>query len=161
MDADTRAELRRGVEVLVRAAGEQSRRHGRCTVMLSRHGEPGGQMWQSVYLKLNDDTDPPPLSPAQQLALSVLLEDEAVMPQVLADYLLDQGHEYATAVAERAAAEAGTRERERCVSAVELATRQVRQYDEAATGEPLWWDAKAVTDLFESARGEMEAGENA
>jgi len=28
----------------------------------------------------------------------VLLGDEAVLPQALADYLLDQGHEYATAI---------------------------------------------------------------
>jgi hypothetical protein len=36
------------------------------------------------------------LTAAQQLALSVLLGDEMVLPQALADYLLDQGHEYAT-----------------------------------------------------------------
>ncbi len=56
-----------------------------------------------------DGKDIPPLTTAQQLALSVLLGDESVLPQAMADYLLDQGHEYATAVAEKARAE----ERER------------------------------------------------
>lgn len=42
------------------------------------------------------------LTPAQLLGLAVLLKDEAVIPQVLADFLLDAGHEYATAVAEKA-----------------------------------------------------------
>jgi hypothetical protein len=157
MDADTRAELRRGIEALVREAVGQSRRHGRCSVLMSRHGEPGGQMWQSVYLKLNDDTDPPPLTPAQQLALSVLLEDDAVAPQVLADFLLDDGHEYATAVAERAATEARADERRRCVDAVRQSAARVREYADSAPADPLWWDANAVVHLFESARHEMES----
>jgi hypothetical protein len=44
------------------------------------------------------------LTPGQLLGLAALLEDESVTPNVLADYLLDAGHEYATAVAEKAAA---------------------------------------------------------
>ena len=157
MDADTRAELREGVETLVRAAGGQSRRHGRCTVLMSRHGEVGvGQVWQSVYLKL-DGEDDPPLTPAQQLALSVLLEDEAVFPQVLADYLLDAGHDYTLAVAARAAAEARADERRKCAESVRNAAEDVRRYAETAPGEPFWFDVDDVVQLLESARTELES----
>lgn len=160
MDADTRAELREGVETLVRAAGGQSRRQGRCTVLMSRHGEVGvGQVWQSVYLKL-DGEDDPPLTPAQQLALSVLLEDEAVFPQVLADYLLDAGHDYTLAVAARAAAEARADERRRCVEALQRAAEDVRQYADASPVDGVWWNFHDVVQLFESARSELySAGE--
>ncbi len=45
-----------------------------------------------------------PLTPAQHLALSVLLGE--VDGRVLADFVLDQGHEYATECYERGKAEA-------------------------------------------------------
>jgi hypothetical protein len=157
MDTDTRAELREGVETLVRAAGGQSRRHGRCTVLMSRHGEVGvGQVWQSVYLKL-DGEDDPPLTPAQQLALSVLLEDEAVFPQVLADYLLDAGHDYTLAVAARAADEARADERRKCAVALQHAAEDVRRSAETAPGDTVWWNFDDVVQLIESARTEMES----
>jgi len=45
----------------------------------------------------------PPLSVEKQFALTVLLgRDDATIANALADYLLDRGHEYATAVAEKA-----------------------------------------------------------
>lgn len=155
MDDDTRAELRRGVEALVRAAEAQSRRAGHCSVTVSRSGMAGGgRVWQSVYLKVDDADDPPPLTPAQQLALSVLLQDDAITPQVLADYLLDAGHEYATAVAGRAAADARAEERRRCVEAVQYATTQMRVLVEVDPDAPL--SPQGVVELFEWARGEIQ-----
>jgi hypothetical protein len=157
MDVNTRGRLRQGVEQLVRAAAAQSQKHGRCPVEVSRHGATGsGHEWLSVYLRLDESPDLPPLTPAQQLALSVLLEDEAVVPQVLADYLLDHGHEYATAVAAKAAADGRAEERRRCVEAVRFASRLVREFIETAPGEPLTWSSQGVIDLFEWARGEIE-----
>jgi len=45
----------------------------------------------------------PPLPEGKQFALTVLLaEDDTTIANALADYLLDQGHDYATAVAEKA-----------------------------------------------------------
>ena len=62
------------------------------------------------------NVEPPPLTTAQQLALSVLIgEPDTVTMSALADMLLDMGHEYATAVAEKARAE----ERQRCAVLVE------------------------------------------
>jgi hypothetical protein len=155
MDDDTRTELRRGLEALVRAAEAESRRAGYCSVTVSRSGAAGGgRVWQSVYLKVDDTDDLPPLTPAQQLALSVLLQDDAVVPQVLADFLLDHGHEYATAVAARAADEARAEERRRCVEAVRFATTQMRVLVEVDPDAPL--SPHGVVELFEWARGEIE-----
>lgn len=155
MDDDTRVELRRGLEALVRAAEAQSRRDGYCSVTVSRSGMAGGgRVWQSVYLKVNDTDDLPPLTPAQQLGLSVLLQDDAVIPQVLADFLLDAGHEYAAAVAAKAAADARAEERRRCVEAVRFATTQMRVLVEVDPDAPL--SPQGVVELFEWARGEIE-----
>lgn len=55
----------------------------------------------------------PPLTTAQQLALSVLVgEPDRVVLSALCDLLIEQGHEYGVAVAEKARRE----ERERIVS---------------------------------------------
>ncbi len=51
----------------------------------------------------SSDPPPQPLAPVRLLGLAALLEDEAMLPNALADYLIDQGHGYATAVAEKAA----------------------------------------------------------
>lgn len=74
-----------------------------------------GVWWQTATGPLTD-ADHPPLTPGQLLGLAALLKDEAVTPQVLADFLLDVGHEYATAVAERAAREERERIAERLYS---------------------------------------------
>ena len=117
MTDETRAELRRFFAAMVRVAECE-------TLTVEVIGsEPSGNPWARVSAacqvresKARPGSAPelPPLTTAQQLALSVLLGDESVLPQALADYLLDQGHEYATAVAERARAE----ERERCLRVV-------------------------------------------
>lgn len=47
----------------------------------------------------------PPLPPEKVLALSVLLGDPATLPQALADYLIDIGHDSTVAAYERGKAE--------------------------------------------------------
>lgn len=157
MDANTRARLREAVQFLVQAATAQSERHGHCPVEVSKSATRRSRPHTFfVTLRLDELPDPPPLTPAQQLALSVLLNDEAVIPQVLADYLLDHGHEYAVAVAAKGAADGRAGERRRCVEAVRFATRLVREFIENAPGEQLTWSSQGVIDLFEWARGEIE-----
>ena len=76
---------------------------------------------------------PPPLTTAQQLALSVLLGDEAVLPDALADCLIDQGHEYAAAVAEKARRE----ERRRIVGLIRAWADDAYDAGEAEQSEML------------------------
>jgi hypothetical protein len=120
MTDEQRAELRRGIEWLVRVvAASQTLSHAdiRGSAVMS---------WRASYSWCdchdyqvtargvsNTATDPPPLTTAQQLALSVLIGDESVTADVLADYLLDQGHEYATACYERGREFGASAERER------------------------------------------------
>jgi len=69
-----------------------------------------------------DLDEAPPLTTAQHLALSVLVgEPDAVVLSALCDCLIEQGHEYAAAVAEKARAE----ERERCARLIETARYKI------------------------------------
>lgn len=110
MTDETRTELRRGIELILRSiSAGYGVKSGRPVYMLS-----GGYAHNLYTGRIPNGIEChnfPPLTTAQQLALSVLIGDESVLPQALADYLLDQGHEYATAVAERAT----MAERVRCV----------------------------------------------
>ena len=94
---ETRAELRRGIELILRSVSAgYGVKSGRPAYMLS-----GGYAHNLYTDRIPNGIEChnfPPLTTAQQLALSVLIGDESVLPQALADYLLDQGHEYATAV---------------------------------------------------------------
>lgn len=131
MTDENRAELRRGIEAVVRASMVTG-----CYVS----GQPRretytGKICADVAVYRNPSQELPPLTTAQQLALSVLLGDEAVLPQALADYLLDQGHEYATAVAEKARVE----ERERIAKHIEE-----RGTSEVATG---WLSRSVAADI--------------
>ncbi|MCU0703379.1 MAG: hypothetical protein MUF18_05245 [Fimbriiglobus sp.] len=154
MDADTQAKLRRGIEALVQSAAAQSREHGHCSIEISRHGAAGGQSaWMAVYARLEGQLEFTPLTPAQQLGLSVLIEDETVLPQALADYLLDYGHEYAEAVRQQAR----TEERQKCVAALEFASRQMRILLEEAPEAPFTVTPERVIELLEWARNEVES----
>ncbi len=116
MTDNTRAELRRGIERLVREADS-------CIEVRVENNEPAPHHRRratvSVYQVGTGMPQPtPPLTTAQQLALSVLVgePDKAVL-SALCDLLIEQGHEYAAAVAEKARAE----ERERCATLIETA----------------------------------------
>lgn len=62
----------------------------------------------------SSNTTPEEFAPAKSLALNVLLgEPDTVIANALADMLLDAGHEYATAIAEKAAREERLRIAER------------------------------------------------
>ena len=106
MTEETRAELRRLLEGVAQAYIAD-------TVVVK--GDSGRR---TGFDKLCSDVavyytpcEPPPLTTAQQLALSVLLgEPDRVVLSALCDLLIEQGHEYAVAVAEKARRE----ERERC-----------------------------------------------
>ncbi len=132
MTGETLAELRPQFETVVRAAfagGHTYTTETPAYVTGERDGRPtlyciysAGVAFDGLHWadRIAGDLPPPPaelppLDPGQQLGLSVLLKDAAVTPQVLADYLLDAGHEYATAVAERAKKE----ERARIVALVD------------------------------------------
>lgn len=97
MTDDTRAELRLIFESVVRAGGADT----------SLREMPGGAgNYHEISVFSPAVYSHPPLTAAQHLALSVLLgEPDTVIQSALADMLLDMGHEYATAVAERARAE--------------------------------------------------------
>lgn len=110
MTEETRAELRQRLTTLVTLAGVPGAEiidaeprsfkfrdvptgHAACAVVFPLG--PGGSV------------NPPPLTTAQQLALSVLLgEPDAVVLSALCDCLIEMGHEYAVAVAENARREA-------------------------------------------------------
>ena len=109
MTEDQVARLRRGFEAIIR--------------LVRGNGDPGLAVNTidpyypaiSVYDAVKIGNHPlPGLEAKDHLALSVLLGDEAVLPDALADYLLDQGHEYAVAVAEKARRE----ERRRIVDTI-------------------------------------------
>lgn len=103
MTDENRAELRRVVEALVR----RSLCDDATNVYIGSNGSgDGDQMYFVTSFKSDESVALPPLTTAQQLALSVLIgEPDTVIQSALADMLLDMGHEYATAVAEKARAE--------------------------------------------------------
>lgn len=82
----------------------------------------------------------PPLTTAQQLALSVLVgEPDRAVLSALCDLLIEQGHEYAAAVAEKARRE----ERERILKGIDKriatwATEKQRADTRAAREQSLW-----------------------
>lgn len=95
MTDDTRTELRATVERLVRLANAGV--GVTCELRPERRCPPEGT---------------PPLTTAQQLALSVLVgEPDRAVLSALCDLLIEQGHEYAAAVAEK--------ERARCLKICE------------------------------------------
>jgi len=96
MTDETLAELRRGIEILVRAVA-----FDRDVAFCTCHS------LHSVVSSANTFGPFPPLTTAQQLALSVLVgEPDTVIASALADYLIESGHEYAAAVADKARREA-------------------------------------------------------
>jgi hypothetical protein len=99
---ETRAELRRGVEAVVRTALHYNR-----IIVYSPEGVNGDHPTVIARIPYAGSVgDTPPLTPAQQLAISVLLgEPDTVVASALADMLLDQGHEYATAIKTKTVAE--------------------------------------------------------
>ena len=106
MTDETRAELRRGIELILRSVSAgYGVKSGRPAYMLS-----GGYAHNLYTDRIPNGIEChnfPPLTTAQQLALSVLIGDESVLPQALADYLLDQGHEYAVECYERGKRDGG------------------------------------------------------
>lgn len=97
MTDENRAELRRGLEMLVRASA-RIHANGWPAVNIRtqeyHYSDGTPAVTRSVEI---DGFHPgtPPLTTAQQLALSVLLGDESAMPQALADFMIDSGVEYA------------------------------------------------------------------
>ena len=106
MTEETRSELRRGIEAVVRAIAVDHPVHGPPSVNATM-----GYDCTTLDVDYHHESDKhPPLTTAQQLALSVLVgEPDRVVLSALCDLLIDQGHEYAVAVAEKARRE----ERER------------------------------------------------
>ena len=102
MTDQTRQELRIGIEAVVRAA-QSGWRVGTVKTVADIDGDPESVTTFDLVASRSrpGPWQSPPLTPAQHLALSVLLGDPATLPQALADYLLDAGHEYATACYER------------------------------------------------------------
>lgn len=105
MTDELRAELRRVIERSVRVA------------------MAGGPSDEARYV--------PPLEPDQHLGLSALLRDPDMLPQALADYLLDQGHEFAQACFEKGRAKEREAIADRLYSAAHALGR--------ATTRTSWW----------------------
>lgn len=110
MTDETRAELRRDIGHVVRMAGLPM---AYCFPAGVAHDNLIGSyrsIAAGVVVPINviesagPLPEPPPLTPFQQMCLAGLLGDPAQLESAVVDYLLDQGHEYATAVrdAERA-----------------------------------------------------------
>lgn len=128
------ADLRTGIEFVVQVA--------RAEGGVSHHLEmttasPDGgirelrfnfKLWETAFTAFGKSFTPPPLNPACILALNVLVGDPTTLPQALADYLLDQGHEYATAVFEKGKAQGREEERKRCLTVVDK-EESLCQYD--------------------------------
>lgn len=103
MTDQNRAKLRRGIESLIRypngVGGWVSADFYGPRPALDNEGEMRAGVNVSAGIVFPADTftlDPiPPLTTAQQLALSVLVGDESVLPQALADFMIDSGVEYA------------------------------------------------------------------
>ena len=122
MGDESRAELRSGIEALLRTA----ERGGDVYVIDSPgpRGDPDPpriptDRVTAVVAEWPESGLVPPreLSPEKAFALTVLLgEDDTTIANALADYLLDKGHEYATAVAEKARKEERERIAERLYS---------------------------------------------
>lgn len=115
MTDEQRARLRVGIGEVVRAglSGQPGvRADPDHSVLSGEAGEPYTEI-AVVVTHPGSHRRYPPLTTAQQLALSVLVGDEGVLPQAIADYLLDQGHEYATAIRQA--------ERERVLAIIEYA----------------------------------------
>lgn len=143
MTDDTRTELRRGIELFVRLAAKPGVFLAEAAVIHHKLVEPH----RSGFLRslavglvepleagnpLPDDSAMPPLTTAQQLALSVLVgEPDRAVLSALCDCLIEMGHEYAAAVAEKARQE----ERERVIGHIDRLvnelTSRMRQYDYA------------------------------
>lgn len=102
MTDDARARLRDGIAWVVRFAALPG------TVV----GHEESEFHASVMADNYQSAGPlPELTTAQQLALSVLIgEPDYVIANAMAEHLLDQGHEYATAVLDA--------ERRRCLRVV-------------------------------------------
>lgn len=101
MTEETRAGLRHGFEALVRAAGAGWRVEWTATLSEGEYLSPPETI-TGFSVTANRDRPGPwstkHLTTAQQLALSVLLEDDAVLPQALADYLQDLGRQPAEVI---------------------------------------------------------------
>ena len=83
--------MRKGIERLVVEASALETSSGS---VVTEHVT--SQRFEVEVFVRDESADRTPLTPAQHLALSVLLGDEAVIPGHLADYCLDAGVEYAT-----------------------------------------------------------------
>lgn len=134
MTEETRAELRDGIEAVVRAFGLKDT----ILVTTGAKARPAGHYSDAVEITAYVPDgwtveQTVGLTTAQQLALSVLLGDEAVLPDALADYLIDKGHEYAVAVAEKARRE----ERERIVGLIRAWADDAYDAGEAEQAEML------------------------
>ena len=116
MTEETRKELRDGIEAVVRAFGLKDT----ILVTTGAKARPAGHYSDAVEITAYVPDgwtveQTVGLTTAQQLALSVLVgEPDRVVLSALCDLLIDQGHEYAVAVAEKARRD----ERERCRSLV-------------------------------------------
>lgn len=96
MTEETRAELRRGIENLVRESLRDSA-DVEATVWGPIVSNGGWSHFTQVEVSSAaiDLLDAPPLTTAQQLALSVLVgEPDRVVLSALCDLLIDMGHEY-------------------------------------------------------------------
>ncbi len=124
MTSENRAELRRGIDAVVRAA------ESAIEIRVESHEPEPHHRRRACVTVYQVGTGSPPepkaLTTAQQLALSVLLGDESVLPQALADYLLDQGHEYAVACYEN-----GKRDGNQFTEAVKAMTPTISAYADA------------------------------
>lgn len=109
MSDDKRAALRRYLEGMLRIAA--------CPDLTTEviGSLPSANTWAMVSASCQvresaarggEAPDLPPLTAAQQLALSVLLGDPDTLPNALADFMLDLGSEYAQACYERGKREA-------------------------------------------------------
>lgn len=106
MNDETRAELRRDLGLIVQVAALPGAFAAPAEVVHDRVNANAYRSWAVgvAHPFALDESHPPvlpPLTPGKQLALSVLLGDESVIPQVLAEFMLDAGHEYATACYEK------------------------------------------------------------
>lgn len=142
MTDDTRRELAAGLTAVVRAAMAAE-----TLVVMTRYGYKDERY--RALVRVDDDSrrtgvdypEPPPLTTGQMLGLSALLGGE-LESRVLADWLTEQGADWAEAVAEKARQE----ERARCLQAVLDAHN-------AASSDGLPWDGTGHL-IYETIGGE-------